>query len=266
MIDSLSHWLELREPYDHASRSEALTRAVVDSLPRDRTIRVVDLGTGTGSNVRYVAPRFAAPQDWLLVDADPAVLAAAPARLAGVDRGVSFETRQQNLTALDADIIAGRDLITASALLNLVSESWLERLALACRAAGAVALFALTYTGRSSCTPTEPEDDLVCELLNRHQRTNDKGFGPAAGPGAVDVAERCFAAAGYRVQRVPSDWDLDTSACELQRQLVQVWANAAFEMAADRKSTIRDWLARRVAHIDAGRSRIVVCHEDLTAL
>jgi glycosyltransferase involved in cell wall biosynthesis len=281
---SLSQWLELREPYDHAARSESLTRAVLDRLPRTRPIRIVDLGTGTGSNVRYLAPRLDAPQEWLLVDGDAGVLAALPSRMRGVEQlrpnggstpvddtdttggdGVRFETREQELGVLDPDVVAGRDLVTASALLDLVSAGWLERLAQRCRAAGAVALFALTYNGRSRCSPTEAADDHVRELLNRHQRRNDKGFGCAAGPDAVECAERAFRAVGYQVRREPSDWHLPEAARELQKELVRGWADAAIELAPDDAPAINDWLARRIAHIDAGRSRIVVCHEDLAA-
>ena len=171
-----------------------------------------------------------------------------------------------NLGALDAAIFEGRHLVTASALLDLVSETWLRTLAAHCQAAGAAVLFALTYNGRSRCSPVEAEDDeAVRELMNRHQRSNDKGFGRAAGPDAVDAAERCFSERGYRVQRAPSDWVLPPEARELQRQLVEGWAEAAAAIAPERTPMIRAWLARRLAHIDAGRSRIIVCHEDLAA-
>ena len=97
-----------------------------------------------------------------------------------------------NLERLDAEIFEGRNLVTASALLDLVSESWLRLLAARCREAGATALFTLTYDGRSSCDPVEPEDELVRELMNLHQKT-DKGLGgPADGPDAWAVAERAF--------------------------------------------------------------------------
>jgi hypothetical protein len=259
MVDSLADWLALREPFDAAARSEALTRAIAAALPRDRPLKVVDLGAGRGSNARYLAGRLPQPQEWLLVDEDATLLADVGALTPDV------ETRQMNLGVLDRAIFEGRHLVTASALLDLVSENWLRSLASHCRAIGAAGLFALTYNGESRCSPVEPEDDAVRELMNRHQRSNDKGFGRAAGPDAVDAAERCFSEVGYRVQRASSDWILPPDARELQRQLVAGWAEAATEIAPGQSPMILSWQSRRLAHIDAGRSRIIVCHEDLAA-
>jgi hypothetical protein len=101
--------------------------------------------------------------------------------------------------------------------------------------------------------------------MNRHQRTNDKGFGSAAGPDAVDCAERWFVAAGYHVRREPSDWRLTPEQGELQRQLIEGWAQAAREIAPQQMGMIHDWLARRLAHVEAGCSQVVVGHEDLAA-
>jgi hypothetical protein len=47
--------------------------------------------------------------------------------------------------------------------------------------------------------------------------------------------------------------------------LIQGWAQAATEMAPARRGTIDDWLQRRLAHVVAGRSRIVVNHMDMVA-
>src|SRR5262249_18702195 len=158
-----------------------------------------------------------------------------------------------NLGQLDGSILTRRDLVTASALLDLVSDTWLTALASECRAAGALALFALTYNGRSSCTPSEPEDEMVRELLNRHQLQNDKGFGRAAGPEAVAVAARAFSVAGFYIRRESSDWVLQPDGRELQIELVAGWARAAREIAPNRSASIDDWLRRRLEHIDADR-------------
>jgi len=268
MAESLADWLALREAADAAARSVALTHALVEALPRERPLRILDLGTGTGSNVRYLAPRLPLRQEWLVVDRDPDLLALIPHRMSisTATERLHIVTRQMNLGALDEpDIFTGRHLVTASALLDLVSEDWLTSLAERCREAGAAVLFALSYVGRSRCSPEEPVDEEIRELMNRHQRTNDKGFGRAAGPDAVDCAERAFEAAGYFVRRDASDWVLTPDAPDLQRQVVEGWAQAAREIAPERSATIDDWLRRRLAHVDEDRSRIVVCHEDFIA-
>ena len=266
MDDSLGDWLALREPHDRTARSAELVRHVAEALPSERPLRIVDLGTGRGSNVRYLSSRLPMPQNWLLLDRDAELLAEIPRAMAGsVDERCHIETRQMDLGTLDPSVVAGCDLVTASALLDLVSDGWLRSLAGRCRDAGAVGLFALTYNGQSRCSPAEPEDDMIRELMNQHQRSNDKGFGRAAGPDAVDAAARAFSHANFRVLRAASNWDLPPDAVELQRRLVEGWSEAALEIAPLRSSMILDWKRRRLAHVDSGRSRIVVYHEDFAA-
>jgi len=268
VAESLSPWLALRESADAAARSRTLARAIADRLAHLSPVQVLDLGAGTGSNFRYLAPKLNGAQRWLLVDYDATLLAEASARVADRTRATGYlvHTRRLDLDNLDhQEIFAGRHLITASALLDLVSESWLEAVAAHCRSAGAAALFALNYNGQSRCAPAEPEDDVIRQLMNRHQKS-DKGLGGvAAGPDAVDCAERYFSAAGYEVRREETNWVLNSGASELQRQLIKGWAHAAEEMAPDEAAMIRDWLARRLAHVDGGRSHVIVGHDDFAA-
>lgn len=283
MTDSLAEWLRLREAADWEARSPRLVQQVIDAIGSVDTLRVLDLATGTGSNVRYLAERLPGRQRWLVVDRSPDLLALVTERTASwaAARGYQcqagatglrvrhdsldceIETLQRDLRVLDAGLFAARHLVTASALLDLVSESWLRSLAAHCRDAGAAALFALTYNGASSCSPVEPEDELVRELLNQHQHT-DKGLGGvAAGPDAVACAERSFIEVGYQVRVEPTDWNLGAAEADMQRYLVGDWARAAAELSPDPR--ISSWRDRRLAHIGAGRSRIVVRHHDLAA-
>ena len=270
MDSSLSEWLSLREAADWAARSHTVFERARAALPARGPIRVLDLCTGSGSNLRYLMDRLPDGQDWLVIDRDQALLDELSVRLHAWLAGrrelhCNVETRQMNLSTLEEGIFTGRHLVTASALLDLVSEEWLRLLAARCRSVGAVALFTITYTGRSTCDPIEPEDDLVLELFNRHQKT-DKGLGgPAAGPDASAAAERAFTGAGYRVERAPSNWTIEPDARAFQRQLIDGWAGAASEIAPAQAGLIADWHSRRMAHVEAGRSRLVVHHDDLVA-
>src|SRR5262249_39101059 len=155
---------------------------------------------------------------WLLVERDPVLLNAIPECLREwaaschatvVDGGdelsiqsVRFECRvrmeQINLfTQLNQLAIPEGALVTASALLDLVSEDWLTQLIKRCAQSASPVWFALTYDGRMHCDPQEPEDELVRSLFNEHQRT-DKGFGPALGPAAVEMTKQILKANGYQ--------------------------------------------------------------------
>jgi hypothetical protein len=58
---------------------------------------------------------------------------------------------------------------------------------------------------------------------------------------------------------------LPPDARALQHQLLDGWMQAAEEIAPELSSTIRDWLRRRLAHLAANRSHIIVGHEDVAA-
>jgi hypothetical protein len=155
-------------------------------------------------------------------------------------------------------------LVTAAALLDLVSQRWLDSLADACGAADASVLFALTYDGRMRLEPPEPDDHIALALFNRHQRT-DKGFGPALGPEAAAAAPGRFEAVGYNVVQGASDWVFGPRDAEIQTEVLTGWAVAAREIGGIPIGDIINWLARRRDHIAAGRSSMRVGHVDFFA-
>lgn len=282
-----AEWLALRETADAAARSQRLTERIVRKLgPRDE-LRVLDLGTGAGANFRYLAQHLAATrQDWLLVDNDERLLDVCLDRIGAWTRdaggrirlgahgleadvhGRTFHvaTRVVDLSRAETleSLCAGRDLVTASALLDLVSGSWLRSAAAACRKAGTAILFALTYDGRIVCDPSDRDDETIIALVNQHQRT-DKGLGTAAGPDATAIARQSLEEAGYRVDEDRSDWTLSPEAAPLQLQLIDGWAEAAAAFDPTRTAEIARWRDRRLDHIAAGRSTVVVGHRDLAA-
>ena len=278
-------WLARREPVDHRSRAAAILSLLTPAWRSGGWSRIVDLGAGTGSNVRYLAPKLPGVRSWTLVDHDADLLARAavpedpedPAEAATVTRVVG------DLAAVGPRAVreSGAHLVTASALLDLVSKDWLRELAAACRESGSAALFALNYdggiqwqAGADDRRPSDdPDDGAVRRAFNDHQR-RDKGFGPALGPMAGLSAETTFRAAGYRVWSLPSPWRLGPDDADLARALVDGWASAAEERlreaAGEAASAPADrvaaWAARRRATIAGGRFGLTVGHVDLLAL
>ena len=110
--------------------------------------------------------------------------------------------------------------------------------------------------------PAHPDS---IELFNRHQR-GDKGFGPALGPTAARRAPEIFAALGYRPTTATSDWRIAARDAPFQRALLAGWLDAALEIAPGRGAALRAWHARRLEHVDASRSELVVGHVDFVAL
>jgi hypothetical protein len=275
-------WLAQREPVDDVSRPQALIQKIVDALPQQEPLDILDVATGTGANVRYLMDRLPGSQRWLLVDNDEGLLEQLPDLMKtwGATReyevfespnGVSMrgpkgtrllETRRTNIFTLDPSIFTGRALVTTSALLDLVSDDWLRIFIPRCREANATVLFALSYDGRIKCEPMESEDFTIRDLVNRHQRT-DKGFGPSLGPEAVRIAEGYLQRLGYRVRREASDWRISPTMVHLQKEILAGWAEAAVAASPAQASMVEGWHGRRLEHVDQGRSRLIVGHTDL---
>jgi SAM-dependent methyltransferase len=279
-------WLALREAADARARAATLLETRLARRRDGAPLRILDLATGTGSNLRYLAPRIGGRQAWLLTDVDRRLLDTLPDAMRSwassrgyrLDRGaasiaIAASHFHCEVATLRIDLaqglarlpVRGRDLVTASALLDLVSAPWIAALVAACRAARAELLFALSYDGRVAFEPPLADDRPVIRLVNRHQRT-DKGFGPALGPTAPEVTADRLRREGYRVLRRASDWRIESDETELQGYLLRGWAQAASEMAPAAAERVNAWHARRLDRLSQGLSRISVGHQDLLGL
>jgi methyltransferase family protein len=253
-----AQWLALREPYDQAARNRMVLDEVAIAFAD--TVAVTDLGCGTGSTLRAVSPRLPAQQTWRLVDNDDALLAVA-AKMG--PSGVSVTTVAADLAGDVERALGDCDLVTTSALLDLVSAAWLDRLVAAMLRRSRPLYAALSYDGTVTLTPSGRHDATVIAAVNRHQLT-DKGFGPALGPNAARAAPERFCRAGFAVTQGPSDWCFAGDDRDMQMQLLDGWAGAAREIGVA-AAVLDEWLAERRDHVTAGRSRMRVGHIDFFA-
>ncbi|MCK2041715.1 hypothetical protein KZO83_03275 [Chromohalobacter sp. TMW 2.2308] len=269
-------WLAMREQADHDARATAPLQAAGDWLAahcQAREARLVDLGSGSGANVRYLTPRLPGPQTWRLVDHDADLLEHALGRcqpLRDMDgMPIRLTTQQHDLNALAADWLTNVDLVTASALCDLVSATWVEALADACAVHRCAALITLSVEGDTRfCTndadATDRDDAWLFATLAAHQR-RDKGFGPALGTAAPQALATAFGDRGFRLVDAPSPWRLGPAQRPLALSLLDGWAEAAREQAPEERARIDRWWRRRREALDQGQVDLYVGHRDVFA-
>jgi SAM-dependent methyltransferase len=255
-----TQWLALREPYDRAARNRVVLDTVAAAFADATTVAVTDLGCGTGSTVRAISRLLPGSQSWRLIDNDEALLAAATK---AAPAGVSVAAVATDLARDLEHAIGACDLVTTSALLDLVSAAWLDRLVEAMIRVSRPLYAALSYDGAVTLTPASHHDAAVIAAVNRHQRT-DKGFGPALGPDAAQAAPEQFRRAGFAVTEGRSDWQFEADDRDIQMEMLAGWAGAARDIGVA-ASSLDEWLSARRDHVTAGRSRMRVGHIDFFA-
>jgi trans-aconitate methyltransferase len=260
-------WLALREPADAAARAVDLVDAVLRGSPPERTWVIHDLGGGSGAMGRWLAPRLPGPQRWVIHDRDADLLGFAAAERPSAPDGaaVSVETRRSDITGLDPADLAGATLITASALLDMLTEDELERIVSACAGASCPVLFALSVVGRVELTPAEPLDRRMAAAFDSHQRRMTER-GRLLGPDAATLAAEAFHRRGAEVVLAPSPWRLDAAHVDLTTTWFTGWVAAACEQQPDLTAEAEAYTRRRLAQASAGELMVVVDHADLLAL
>jgi hypothetical protein len=259
-----ARWLELRVPADNAARAltvDTLLPRLVQHLAASRAgesgVEVIDLGSGTGANQRWLAPRLPFEQHWVLIDQDSALHHHRPAA-----------PRTRHLTA-DVGILSSivdhqgtAQLVTCSALLDVLAVDQLEAIGSVLAIARSPALFSLTVTGALELRPSHPLDPRLNRAFDDHQRR-----GGRAGPEAVDVLTRALRASGRKLWTTETPWLLDRhSDGEFVRQFLTDRLDAAVDQDPDLSSAGADWLARRLGQLAEGALEIRVGHRDLLVL
>jgi hypothetical protein len=261
-------WLALREPADAAAHAGDLAEDLERALPASGPRVIHDLGCGTGAMGRWLAPLLTGPQRWVLHDRDPDLLAVAIAEVPGPAADgapVTVEALCTDIARMRASDLAGATLITASALLDLLTADELIRLAGLCTEAGCPILLTLSVIGSVEITPADPLDRRVAAAFDAHQRRDTKR-GALLGPDAVGFAVRTFRRLGAGILVRPSPWRLGPADAALTAEWFTGWIAAAREQDASLAAECEPYARRRLAQARAGQLAVTVGHADLLVL
>jgi hypothetical protein len=252
-------WLSLREPADAAARSAELAERLGRHLATAGRLVIHDLGGGSGAMGRWLAPRLPGPQHWVVHDRDADLLELAAAGAPGPaadGTAVTVEARRSDITRLTPSDLAGASLVTASALLDLLTADELVRMLRAC--SGQPMLLTLTVVGRVTLSPADPLDARIGAAFDAHQRRRGL-LGPDAVAAAVEEL-------GAEVLVRPSPWQLDATQADLVAEWLGGWVAAACEQEPALAAEAGAYRDRRLAQAAAGELAVTVDHADLLAL
>jgi len=249
-------WLNLREASDHKARDRHLLKTAANWLndlkSKDKVI--VDLGSGTGSTIRGLQryTTLAPSIQWRLVDNDPELLAEAVHRHS---EEYSIESFLVDLSATQKLPLESVSLITASALLDLVSSNFIRDLCQLIKEKneGRPLGFysALNYDGCIKWTPFHPLDAAILMNFNTDQR-RDKGFGPALGPDATDFLKTQFHSTKFQCLSAKSPWLLGSADYLLTESLINGISGVAIQTGGLTNSDIQDWKTFRIENVRTG--------------
>jgi trans-aconitate methyltransferase len=260
-------WLALREPADAAARATDLVDHLRDRLAARSHLVIHDLGSGTGSMGRWLAPRLPGSQHWILHDRDADLLDHAKAEMPGTaadGASVTVETRQSDITRLSRDDLDDAALITASALLDMLTAEEVERVVAGCATVRCPTLLTISVVGRVEFTPPDRLDAEIADAFNAHQRRTT-GRRNLLGPDAVDATIDAFQRRGATVLARPSPWRLGADQPGLIVEWFDGWLAAACEQRPNLAGPAMAYAAWRRADAAAGRLGVVVEHSDLLA-
>lgn len=261
-------WLALREPADAAARAADLVDHLARALPPTGRRVIHDLGCGTGAMGRWLAPLLPGPQHWVVHDRDVELLKVAAAELPGPaadGAAVTAEPKHSDITRLRSGDLADASLITASALLDMLTKAELTNLVAVCVRVGCPTLLTLSVVGRVELRPPAPLDRRVAAAFDAHQRRETEK-GRLLGPDAVAFAAEEFGRRGAEVLVRPSPWRLGASQADLAAQWFTGWVGAACAQALELAAETEDYTRRRLAQASAGRLMVTVDHADLLTL
>ena len=262
-----SDWLDLREPADAVARARDLVERLRRRVPATSWV-IHDLACGTGSMARWLAPLLPGSQRWVLHDLDEDLLDVAATERPGPAADgapIVVETRRSDVTRLPADELAGATLVTASALLDLLTHDELARLVVVCAEAECPVLLTLSVVGRIDLAPTDPLDSRVAAAFDAHQR-RVTSRGRLLGPDALVAAIGAFSRLGAEVLVRPSPWQLGALEADLAAQWFTGWMGAACEQQVELVAEAEAYARRRLAQATAGELAVTVHHADLLIL
>ena len=279
-------WLEHRYPCDVEARNANIEKKFLEYFSQRERLRIMDAGSGTGSNFRYYFSKLPEQQEWVLLEQDAKLLEACRERLTSFAQENQYQLerktdgyliksgrKQANIRFLQGKLedvktltdLEQLDVITANALFDLVSYEQFDAFAaqIACYQ---VCLMASLNYYETSFLPFSSIDGRFLQYFHTHM-TRPQDFGEAMGPNCTEEMLDLLAAHEMKCEQEGSQWHLKRYDTTMQHYILHFMEHAIRDLNLSEKEIeeMESWLENKQQMSRDHQLEIIVDHSDIFA-
>ena len=260
MHEFQNKWLNLRESIDRNSRNQKILYLINNFYKNNSHIKIIDLGSGTGSNYRFLKSRLSNNQYWSFVD-----ISYQSTSFFKKNIKYSSKIKKTNFKIVDAINNLNKikfneyNLVTGSAFLDILPNKWFKKFH-RLNADTEIVYFALNYDGNFKFLPKHKDDKKIVNIFNKDQKS-DKGIGElAVGPNCTSIIKKVFKTT-HKTFVLDSTWDVNKN-YEFQTYFLKFCK----DIINKNKLNLDQWLEFRLRLIKEKNSRFILKNNDFLAI
>ena len=181
-------WLFQREKIDNLSKNISIIKKINSVLKNYDKIRIIDLGTGTGSNFRYLSKKIKFKnQSWTLMDLSKSSLNEAKKTSVTNNKIQKIILKHNDIIKnIEQHNFDNYEIVTGSAFLDIMPVNWFKKFYTKNRNTKLV-YFSINYDGYFKFYPKHKLDKDVLQLFNNEQKSKKNKKTRAVGPDCSNI-------------------------------------------------------------------------------
>ena len=277
-------WINLRESYDMLSRSDLLQNLYKNNKMNLK--KVIDLGGGNGSFLRWCHYKNIIYDDFLIIDNDEALLKSFYPRTKSDLSMMSLSLIKDNMMSYriqnlknnkdgfitlkkqdfykSIDTINDYNLVSFSAVSDLLSKKFIKYLFDKVDK-GTNLYFSICFDGRVKWKNKNKHDKYIVSMFNQHQK-QEKTTGVALGLNSINFIKNLSKKNDYKIYIADSSWSVDSHDND-SRVFQKAYLNTIYKplkkFELTDKDILEDWLRSKQNDIESKNSNLVVGHKDI---
>lgn len=255
-------WLFQREKIDNLSKNNLIIKKINSFFKSDQDVKLMDLGTGTGSNFRFLSRKIKQKrQHWTLIDISKKSLLAAKNKISISNKIVNLSIINKNLIKNINQIdFKNFDIVTGSAFLDIMPFDWFKKFYQQNKKTKII-YFAINYDGFFQFYPRHKYDKKVLLLFNSDQKSIKHKKDRAVGPDCTKIIEKQFLKT-HKTFSFNSNWDINNNK-KFQLMFLNFCENV---IKKNKINNLNEWLDYRKSQIKKNESRLIVNNKDFLAI